>query len=343
MSVEDCLFCKIANGEIPASRVFEDDVCIAFNDISPQAPTHILIIPRQHIDSLDKAQAGDRDTLGQLLQAAANIARDRGFADDGYRVVVAADGEGSAVRLGELLRGQGLRDGTEGAGDAVLRGELESIEDGARQATPEVIGSLRDEVLHLVRLVGDALGLRSGDPKAFSADALRAWAANPVGALTAAVPSITATGLNLIAPLLDDFLPAAVTATGTVNELSVKVDDLFTLAWQPAASRVAITVPGIPVPGIETLGLTLAISAAGLDELSVALGPADIDAGGVRLRPFASVSAGLAPAGGRRVMVGLSADDTHHFAARWTLDGGGFDIVASEDSTDHSGSGRPPA
>ncbi|MBS0435118.1 MAG: hypothetical protein JSR75_09535 [Proteobacteria bacterium] len=183
---------------------------------------------------------------------------------------------------------------------------------------------------NLVRLVGDALGLRSGDPKAFSADALRAWAANPVGALTAAVPSITATGLNLIAPLLDDFLPAAVTATGTVNELSVKVDDLFTLAWQPAASRVAITVPGIPVPGIETLGLTLAISAAGLDELSVALGPADIDAGGVRLRPFASVSAGLAPAGGRRVMVGLSADDTHHFAARWTLDGGGFDIVASD-------------
>lgn len=183
---------------------------------------------------------------------------------------------------------------------------------------------------NLVRLVGDALGLRSGNPKAFSADALRTWAANPVGALTAAVPSITATGLNLIAPLLDDFLPAAVTATGTVNELSVKVDDLFTLAWQPAASRVAITVPGIPVPGIETLGLTLAISAAGLDELSVALGPADIDAGGVRLRPFASVSAGLAPAGGRRVMVGLSADDTHHFAARWTLDGGGFDIVASD-------------
>ena len=94
MSVEDCLFCKIANGEIPASRVFEDDVCIAFNDISPQAPTHILIIPLQHIDSLDKAQTGDRDTLGQLLQAAANIARDRGFADDGYRVVINTNADG---------------------------------------------------------------------------------------------------------------------------------------------------------------------------------------------------------------------------------------------------------
>ncbi len=94
MSVEDCLFCKIASGAIPASRVFEDDVCIAFNDISPQAPTHILIIPRQHIDSLDKAQTGDRDTLGQLLQAAANIARDRGFADDGYRVVINTNADG---------------------------------------------------------------------------------------------------------------------------------------------------------------------------------------------------------------------------------------------------------
>ncbi|MBX7054303.1 MAG: histidine triad nucleotide-binding protein [Pyrinomonadaceae bacterium] len=94
MSVEDCLFCKIASGEIPASRVFEDDVCIAFNDISPQAPTHILIIPRQHIDSLDKAQTGDRDTLGRLLQTAADIARDRGFADDGYRVVINTNADG---------------------------------------------------------------------------------------------------------------------------------------------------------------------------------------------------------------------------------------------------------
>ena len=103
-----------------------------------------------------------------------------------------------------------------------------------------------------------------------------------------------------------------------------------TLSWLPASSRVALSAPSLAVPGIETLGLTLAISSAGLDELSVALGPARIDAGGVLLRPFASVSAGLAPAGGRRVMVGLSADDTHHFAARWTLDPAGFDIVASD-------------
>ncbi|WP_367280534.1 DUF6603 domain-containing protein, partial [Ramlibacter sp.] len=181
----------------------------------------------------------------------------------------------------------------------------------------------------LVRTVGDALALRSGAPKSFSADALHAWAANPVGALTAAVPSITATGLNLIAPLLDDFLPAGIIASGTINELSVTAAGV-TVSWQPAAGRVAIAAPNIAVPGIQTLGLTLAISAAGLDELGLALGPARIDAGGVLLRPFASVSAGLAPAGGRRVMVGLSADDTHHFAARWTLDTSTFDIVASD-------------
>lgn len=181
----------------------------------------------------------------------------------------------------------------------------------------------------LVRTVGDALALRAGTPRAFSADALRTWAANPVGALTAAVPSITATGLDLIAPLLDDFLPAGVSASGDANQLSVSVAGV-TLAWRPATSRVSLRAPSLAVSGIETLGLTLAISSAGLDELSVALGPARIDAGGVELRPFASVSAGLAPAGGRRVMVGLSADDTRHFAARWTLDTASFDIVASD-------------
>ena len=193
---------------------------------------------------------------------------------------------------------------------------------------------------NLVRTVGDAFALRSGAPAKFSGDALRAWAANPVGALAAAVPSITATGLNTIAPLLDDFLPAAVSASATLNQLSVTVAGV-TLSWSPPAGRVSLATPAIAVPGIETLGLTLAISAAGLDQLSVAIGPAQIDAGGVMLRPFASISAGLAPAGGRRVAVGLSADDTHHFAARWTLDTASFDLVASDglltvaiDSTD---------
>lgn len=94
MSVDNCIFCKIALGEIPSSRVYEDDSCIAFNDLSPQAPTHILVIPRDHIDSLDKASGDDADMLGHLLLAAANIARERGFADAGYRVVINTNSDG---------------------------------------------------------------------------------------------------------------------------------------------------------------------------------------------------------------------------------------------------------
>ncbi len=90
----DCLFCKIAAGDIPSSRVFEDDRCVAFNDISPQAPTHILIVPREHVDSLDKADAEQGELLGHLLLTAAAIARDKEFADNGYRVVVNTNADG---------------------------------------------------------------------------------------------------------------------------------------------------------------------------------------------------------------------------------------------------------
>lgn len=88
MSSVDCLFCKIVAGNIPSSKVYEDDDLFAFDDITPQAPTHILIVPRKHIDSLDKAAAGDKELLGKLMLAAADIAREKGFADDGYRVVI---------------------------------------------------------------------------------------------------------------------------------------------------------------------------------------------------------------------------------------------------------------
>ncbi|MDM7923432.1 MAG: histidine triad nucleotide-binding protein [Pyrinomonadaceae bacterium] len=94
MSTGDCLFCKIIAGEIPSGKVYEDDDCYAFNDISPQAPTHVLIVPRKHIDSLDKAAAEDAELLGRLMLAAAEIARDKGFAEDGYRVVVNTNGDG---------------------------------------------------------------------------------------------------------------------------------------------------------------------------------------------------------------------------------------------------------
>jgi histidine triad (HIT) family protein len=94
MSAENCIFCKIASGEIPSNKVYDDEVCIAFDDLTPQAPTHILIIPRQHVDSLDKADGSQKSTLGHLLLTAAEVARDRGFAEDGYRIVINTNSAG---------------------------------------------------------------------------------------------------------------------------------------------------------------------------------------------------------------------------------------------------------
>jgi histidine triad (HIT) family protein len=94
MSMDDCIFCMIADGRIPSARVYEDDVAVAFDDIHPQAPTHIVIIPREHFASLDKANEGHKATLGHLLVTAAKIAREKRFADDGYRVVINTNSDG---------------------------------------------------------------------------------------------------------------------------------------------------------------------------------------------------------------------------------------------------------
>lgn len=94
MNQKDCLFCKIVAGEIPSAKVYEDEICVAFSDISPQAPTHVLIIPREHFDSLDTAAPIHKETLGHLLLTAAEIARAQDFAEDGYRVVINTNGDG---------------------------------------------------------------------------------------------------------------------------------------------------------------------------------------------------------------------------------------------------------
>ena len=94
MSEESCIFCGIAKGRIPATKIHEDEHSIAFNDLNPQAPTHILLIPRAHIDSLDKAGEGEEQILGRLLLTAADIAREKGFAVDGYRVVINTNADG---------------------------------------------------------------------------------------------------------------------------------------------------------------------------------------------------------------------------------------------------------
>jgi histidine triad (HIT) family protein len=83
----DCLFCKIIDRKIPASIVYEDDRVLAFNDINPQASTHVLLVPKQHIESLNVLGAGDDQIVGELVRRAAAIAADRGIAASGYRTV----------------------------------------------------------------------------------------------------------------------------------------------------------------------------------------------------------------------------------------------------------------
>jgi histidine triad (HIT) family protein len=88
MAGDDCIFCKIVAGEIPAAKIFEDDRAVVFRDINPQAPTHALVIPRAHVASLNEAGEGEEALLGHLLLVAARVAREEGLAGGGYRTVI---------------------------------------------------------------------------------------------------------------------------------------------------------------------------------------------------------------------------------------------------------------
>jgi len=83
----DCLFCKIVNREIPASIVYEDERILAFNDINPQAPTHVLVVPKAHIATLNDVSAQDDQIVGELVRRAAAIAKTRGISAGGFRTV----------------------------------------------------------------------------------------------------------------------------------------------------------------------------------------------------------------------------------------------------------------
>jgi histidine triad (HIT) family protein len=83
----NCLFCKIVEGSIPSKALYQDELCYAFADINPQAPTHVLVVPRQHISSLAEATDNDTPLVGHLVSAAAEIARARGLSK-GYRLVI---------------------------------------------------------------------------------------------------------------------------------------------------------------------------------------------------------------------------------------------------------------
>ncbi len=94
----DCLFCKIVNGDIPSSKVYEDELVFAFRDIEPQAPTHILIIPKAHIKSAAEITAENSGVVAHIFEVAAKIAKDEGL-NDGYRIVTnCGDNAGQTVK-----------------------------------------------------------------------------------------------------------------------------------------------------------------------------------------------------------------------------------------------------
>lgn len=90
----DCLFCKIANGEIPATLVHEDDRVVAFRDVNPQAPVHTLVIPRRHITTLNELAAEDGALIGHMLLTAQQLAAKEGVAESGFRLVMNCNREG---------------------------------------------------------------------------------------------------------------------------------------------------------------------------------------------------------------------------------------------------------
>ncbi|MBE7434039.1 MAG: histidine triad nucleotide-binding protein [Anaerolineales bacterium] len=89
----DCIFCKIVKGEIPSTSVYRDEHAYAFRDIQPAAPTHILIVPQRHIDSVNALSGEDEGTIGHLFMVAKQIAAQEGLSERGYRLVINTNAE----------------------------------------------------------------------------------------------------------------------------------------------------------------------------------------------------------------------------------------------------------
>ncbi|HTN53901.1 MAG TPA: histidine triad nucleotide-binding protein [Anaeromyxobacter sp.] len=92
--MSDCLFCRIVRGEVPAKLVHQDADTVAFQDINPQAPVHLLVVPRRHVANLNELGPGDEALAGKLLRVAASLARERGLAEGGWRAVMNTNRDG---------------------------------------------------------------------------------------------------------------------------------------------------------------------------------------------------------------------------------------------------------
>lgn len=110
--MSDCLFCKIVAKQIPAKVIYEDELVIAFRDINPQAPVHVLIIPRQHISTINEVQDSHASLVGHMIVSGQQLAKAEGIAEDGYRLVMNCNEDGGQtvfhIHL-HLLGGRGMR------------------------------------------------------------------------------------------------------------------------------------------------------------------------------------------------------------------------------------------
>lgn len=109
---ENCVFCKIVNGKLPSTKLYEDDEILAFEDIDPIAPVHVLIIPKRHIESIEKMQKEDEALIGRIFSVIKKIAEEKGVAQKGYRIVtnIGEDGGQAVKHLHfHLLGGKKLR------------------------------------------------------------------------------------------------------------------------------------------------------------------------------------------------------------------------------------------
>ncbi|MEA4940112.1 MAG: histidine triad nucleotide-binding protein [Christensenella sp.] len=99
--MSDCIFCKIVSGDIPSTKIFEDEQVIAFRDINPQAPTHVLVVPKRHIPGVNELAEADEALVGHVYSVISKLVRELGIDESGYRVVVnsGADGQQSVPHL----------------------------------------------------------------------------------------------------------------------------------------------------------------------------------------------------------------------------------------------------
>ena len=219
---------------------------------------------------------------------------------------------------------------------------LGQLAQAVTQALPFVLDALAAEtgpglagqVGAVVRAFGDGLDLRNATP-AFEGERLQAWAADPAAAFFAALSATSPAAMESIADAIRPVLPAGATATFAASTLTLTVKQLA-LAWQPSPLSITVSGAFTGLPQVSRIDVSVTLDTAGLEALNVTIGPGDIDAGGVRLRPIVTIAAGDNPAGGRRVELGLSGDAgaTSGFAARWSLDSPFVLVTLPEGSSD---------